>query len=347
MTRRRWLMALLALLIGVGGFVLKTLYDAGEFKVLRAVEPGPCQTVTGVESSEDITMDPATGIAFISAADRRGGGQGAIYGYDLTSSHPLPRNLTAGLQIDFHPHGISFHRDPSGASLFVVNHRRDGEFVEIFDWRNGELTLRDSITDPLITRPNDVAATGPRSFYVTIDHGSSSRLGMAAEEYLQLARAYVAYFDGNSARIVAAGFAFANGVNLSPDGSRVYVAASVSRTISVFDRNQADGTLKLAYVIDANTGVDNIEVDQEGNLWVGAHPRLLTFSRYAKDPSRTAPSQVLKVTFFTGNHFQMEDVYVNDGDQLSASSVAAVYDKRLLIGSVFDSRFLVCSIDRH
>ncbi len=348
MTRRRGLVAVLALLIGVGGFALKTLYDAGEFKVLRPVEPGPCQTVTGVESSEDITIDALSGVAFISADDRRGGGQGAIYAYDLSSDSPVPRNLTGGLAIEFHPHGISFYRDPGGgeASLFVVNHRREGDFVEIFDWRDGRLTLRDSIADPLIRRPNDVAATGPKSFYVSIDHGSRSRWGMAAEEYLQLARAYVAYYDGASARIVAAGFAFANGVNISPDGSRVYVAASVGRTISVFDRNRADGTLKLRYVIDAGTGVDNIEVDRDGNLWVGAHPRLFTFSRYAKDPSRIAPSQVFKVTFFTGNHFEMEDIYVNAGDQLSASSVAAVYGDRLLIGSVFDPRFLVCSINR-
>ncbi len=337
---------MLALLIGLGGFGLKTLYDAGEFKILHPVEPGPCQTVKGVESSEDITIDAASGVAFISADDRRGGGQGAIYAYDLSDADAVPRNLTAGLEIDFHPHGISFYRDANTmeASLLVVNHRREGHFVEVFDWTAGALKLRESITDPLFTNPNDLAATGPRSFYVTISHGSRGRWGRALEEYLQLARAYVAYFDGTSARIVAAGLAFANGVNISPDGNLVYVAASVGRTISVYDRTPANGALKLKYVIDAGTGVDNIEVDGEGNLWVGAHPRLLTFTRYARDPSRIAPSQVVKVTFFTGDNFQLEDVYINNGEQLSASSVAALYDHRLLIGSVFDPRFLVCSI---
>jgi len=38
----------------------------------------------------------------------------------------------------------------------------------------------------------------------------------------------------------------------------------------------------------------------------------------------------------------VEDVYLDTGGEISASSVAAVRGNRLLIGAVFESKFLDC-----
>jgi arylesterase/paraoxonase len=47
--------------------------------------------------------------------------------------------------------------------------------------------------------------------------------------------------------------------------------------------------------INCNTGVDNIEFDLEGNLWVGAHPNLLHFASYAKGDKKIASLEIIKI----------------------------------------------------
>ncbi len=86
----------------------------------------------------------------------------------------------------------------------------------------------------------------------------------------------------------------------------------------------------------------DIEVDPDGNLWIGAHPKLITFGRYASDPYEMAPAQVLKVSPGAGDASGVEEVYLDEGKALSGSSVAAPYKDRFLLGSVFDELFLDC-----
>ncbi len=347
--KRIWIIPAL-LLLAVAGLVAKTLRDAGEFKRLVPHAAGPCEAVGGVLSSEDITIHPETGLTFISSDDRRPwfhgekGKQGAILGYDLSAPSPSLINLTSDFRKEFHPHGIGLFVGKGGlTSLFVVNHTQKGHFVEIFDLRQGRLVHRRSINDPLLISPNDVLPVGPEAFYVTNDHGSVSRWGRTLEDYLQLARSHVLYFDGKAFRRVAGDLAYANGINQGKDGRTVYVAATVGKKVVVYDRDTVTGALSLKGEIPLGTGGDNIEVDQEGNLWIGAHPKLLTFVKYAKDPKVLSPSQVLRVNPKAAPPQQVTEVYLNDGRPLSGSSVAAVYKDRLLIGSVFDDRFLLCT----
>jgi len=342
---------LIVLALLVGGLIVKTYYDAGEFKKINPHFKAECKSITGALSSEDITIDPKTGMAFISSADRRTQWssssdvqKGAIYGLDLNSRDPELVNLTADFAEEFNPHGIGLWIGGNGKSLFVVNHRQDGHFVEIFDFKNNRLIHRESIQGALMHSPNDVIPVGPRAFYVTNDHGNSSELGRVVEEYLQLARSLVLYYDGDDFRIVAEGLAYSNGINLSPDGRTVYVAATVGQEVCVYDRDKGTGNLKLRHTIDLGTGPDNIEVDESGNLWIGCHPKLLTFVKYSKDPQELSPSQVLKVTVQKHDSYTVDEIYLNKGEPLSGSSVAAVFGDNMLIGSVFDTRFLLCKL---
>lgn len=339
-----------ALLLFLGSVLVKTLMDAGEFKTIIPHDLPSCQVVRGVLSSEDITIHPVTGLAFLSSDDRRplfggeSGIQGAILGYDLNAQDPKLVNLTTEFSGAFHPHGIGLWIGEGGkASLFAVNHTKHGHFVEIFDLEGGRLIHRESVASPLMHSPNDVFPTGARSFYVTNDHGAGTGLGRVLEEYLQLAGAYVLHFDGREFRKVAEGLAYANGIAASLDGRKVYVAATVGRGIAVYTRDPVSNALTFETFIAMGTGVDNIEVDKDGNLWVGAHPKLLTFVKYSKDPEVSSPSQVLKVVP-KGKGFIVTEIYASSGRPLSGSSVAAVYKDTLLIGSVLDDRFLRCRI---
>ncbi|MBW1779666.1 MAG: strictosidine synthase family protein [Deltaproteobacteria bacterium] len=342
---------ILILLIIIGGFILKTLRDAGEFKTIVPNKMDACHVITGVQSSEDITIHPQTGMAFISSDDRRPsfdgmrGKQGAVFGFDLSAKDPTLVNLTRDLALEFHPHGIGLLVGKGGVdSLFVVNHRSDGHFVEIFDIADGKLIHRTSVSGELMHSPNDVIPVGPNAFYVTNDHGNTTRFGRTLEDYLQLARSYVLYYDGDRFRKVAGELAYANGINISHDGKTVYVAATVGGNIYLYHRDAESGSLTLRQVIDLGTGVDNIELDSRGDLWVGAHPRLLTFVQYAKDPNTRSPSQVLLIRLGEAGQHRVEEIYVDEGEPLSGSSVAACFNNTLLVGSVFDDRFLSCHL---
>jgi arylesterase/paraoxonase len=336
----------------LAGLMIKTYYDAGEFKKITPHFNGQVQAIGGVLSSEDITIDRLTAMAFIASDDRRAhwagkkkARQGCIYGLDLTSNNPTPVNLTRDFSRQLNPHGIGCWTSPGGdLSLFVVNHVPGGHFVEIFDYRQEKLVHRRSVSGALMHSPNDVLPVGPDTFYVTNDHGNSTALGRMAEEYLQLARSYVLYYDGRNFRKVAEALAYANGINISPDRRTVYVAATVGQKIYVYDRHRSTAGLTLRHTVEAGTGVDNIEIDHKGNLWVGCHPKLLTFVKYSKNPEVLSPSQVITVKVNASGQYDIREIYLNDGRPLSGSSVAAAFEDTLLIGSVFDERFLWCRL---
>ena len=349
---RKLVIALLFFVFLAAGFILKTFHDAGEFTKIKPHFKGSFKSIAGVLSSEDITIHQESGLAFISSADHRQSRagenqmhQGAIWGLDLDSANHELVNLTAKFSKEFNPHGIGLWiGENSSLSLFVVNHCRDDHYVEIFDYLGNELVHRESISGAMMHGPNDVIPVDSRKFYATNDHGYSSRIGRMAEEYLQLARSFVLYYDGENFHKVAKGLAYANGINLSADRQTVYVAATVGKKLYVYNRNMESGHLTLQNSIDLGTGPDNIEMDASGALWIGSHPKLLTFVQYSKDPNVLSPSQVLKVVPQRNEEYTVEEIYLSNGNPLSGSSVAAVFKNTMLIGSVFDKQFLLCNL---
>ena len=342
------LFTLLILLMGVVGWVVDLLWTAGHFKTIEPHFAGQCNPVSGVIGAEDITLHPRTGVAFISACDRRAviegqPGKGGIYAYDLNANTPGLVNLTPDASEDFQPHGISlFVGEDRNDTLFIINHEAGKHQIEIYDLKNEKLVHRKTISDPMLVSPNDLVAVGPNSFYVTNDHRFVSGFKRIIEDYMRLSLSNVLYYDGSHFKEAASGFAYANGINVSADGKILYLSATSKRTLYIFDRDPATGKLSRREKIKLGTGLDNIEMDKEGGLWIGAHPQLLSFVKHAKDPSALSPSQILHLTPRLDGSYDIKEVYLNAGDEISGSSVAAVQNDRMLIGSVFEPKFLDC-----
>lgn len=342
--------------IVIVGLVVRTLNAAGVFAELKPVSPGVCRDIAGVAGAEDLQIDRKSGTMFISSNDWRafqvgkaGAGNG-IYALDLAKPDGTPVRLD-GAPAVFHPHGLSLYRAPNGAeTLMVVNHPMPGKSeVDIFDIvraGDGALSLhqRAAVSGQLLFSANDVVAVGADRFYATNDHGSRTQMGAMLEMYALLPRASVVYYDGNAFRTVAEGMRFANGINVSPDYSRLYVSESTGRRIDTFTRDVISGDLTAQGDFEIASGLDNIDVDEAGNLWIGSHPKMLALLDYGTDPKKPSPSEITKVTVTGGMPASAETVYENDGSQIGASSVGAAFNGHLYIGSIFDPKILDCTL---
>lgn len=350
---RRILLGIVALLVlVVGGWFLRLAWLGGAFRSIEPHFDGHCRLVEGPVGAEDLTIDSRNGRAYLSATDRRAAMAGApqpggIWAYDLDQPGALPVNLTPDATLYLQPHGISLWREPDGhAVLFVVNHPAPGHgwpqhAIEVYDVAEHGLIHRATLTDPRLVMPNDLVAVAADRFYVTNTHQHPPGTLQTLETYLQLRGAQVLAYGPGGFSVAVPDLVFPNGINVSPDGNTVYVAAVTERTVRVYDRNPATDALTLRTEIPIATGGDNIEVDDEGTLWIGAHPKLLAVPRHAADPSVPSPAQVVRVS---ANGAHVDEIYLNDGQPLSAASAAARRGNRLLIGQIFGAGFLDCEM---
>lgn len=293
-----WLKILLVLLAIILFFVGRLLINSGFFREIKPYFKGNIVKINGFEGNEDATIDRKMGIALISAPAFNLGKNGSIFMLNLNETSPKPINLTNKLPfLSFHPHGISLFQSANGDKrLFVINHRTDGHYIEIFQFTNSSLVHLESIQNPLFISPNDIVAVGDRQFYLTNDHDEPLSDWRSKKDILQIPMGNVCFYDGKNAKVVADGILYANGINKSLNAKSIFVASASGRKIMVYDRNTQTEILTETDEIAIN-GPDNIDIDEVGNLWVGCHPKLLKFLAHSKDHSKLSPSEIIKITY--------------------------------------------------
>ncbi len=348
--RKKLVIIVLVILTAISFQIFRVLNAAGSFKDISPSKVGESKVLNGMVGAEDLTIDHSIKKAIVAADDRRGHrngktGNGAVYLLDYLSEAPSFINLTAGLGLtDFHPHGLSLyqHQADNTKWVFVVNHRRDGHFIEIFQFTDSTLVHSESISNEKIISPNDVVGIGKRSFYFTNDHDESGGFSQW-KDFMMIGTAQVGYFDGTDVEIIDDGLGYANGINLSNDGKHILVATTTDRQVVVYNR----ATHELEGKVDCYTGLDNIELDENGSLWIGSHPKLLVFLDHAKDAAKRSPSQAIKVDLDYSDFSKstVTEIYLNDGDPLSGLSVAVMTDNVLLLGTVFEDGVLIMKND--
>nr|AMD38355.1 paraoxonase 1 variant E [synthetic construct] len=328
---------------------------------LREVQPVElpnCNLVKGIETgSEDLEILP-NGLAFISSGLKYPGiksfnpnSPGKILLMDLNEEDPTVLELgITGSKFDvssFNPWGISTFTDEDNAMyLLVVNHPDAKSTVELFKFQEEEKSLLHlkTIRHKLLPNLNDIVAVGPEHFYGTNDHYFLDPYLASWEMYLGLAWSYVVYYSPSEVRVVAEGFDFANGINISPDGKYVYIAELLAHKIHVYEKH-ANWTLTPLKSLDFNTLVDNISVDPEtGDLWVGCHPNGMKIFFY--DSENPPASEVLRIQNILTEEPKVTQVYAENGTVLQGSTVASVYKGKLLIGTVFH-KALYCELEHH
>ncbi|XP_072026105.1 serum paraoxonase/arylesterase 2-like [Amphiura filiformis] len=349
--------------------ILTVLYIMGFHKRIYQHYPGPCRIIPEIDSGSENIALLSNGLALISSGcnpvhmgfvldNEILNHQGNIFLFDF--NHP-EKNATklklTGKDFEyarFSAHGIDVYEDKkTGAvSVFVVNHRRDHEVIEVFQFDHKSLTLhhKKSVIDPIMRSVNDVTAVSSDAFYFTNDGYSTSFLTRNLETFLMLAKGNVVYYDGKKMRKVADKGFGDNGIAVSPDNEFIYVAQPTGMIINVYERNR-DATLRLVQVIDLGTAPDNIFVEPgTGDLWLGCNPVLHRLMDNFKNKTVTAPSQVLHVKWEDPTRvthgYTLSEVFLDTGDFLSTSTIAAYHQstKGLLIGTVV-TKLAYCQIN--
>ncbi len=337
---------LLAIVVLILIFVAHVLISTGFFRSVESKFEGEILKKIPITGAEDITISRTDSFALISATARPSyppnkQERGEIYLIDLKTSDYQPKLLSAGFTKPFAPHGISILKTGEKAYLvMVINHTEQGHSIEVFNLNNHQLSYVKSLTDPAMISPNDLFIVDENRFYFTNDHGYVKGLGRIVEEYTGLGWSNVVYFDGTNYKEVADGIAYANGINADLKRNLLFVASPRKFLVKVYAIKK-DGVLSFVENIPCGTGVDNIEMDQQGHLWIGAHPNLLQFGEYAKGKKKTAPSEIIEIIYKEKGDYSMEQIYLDDGKDMSGASVAVPFGDLIFAGNVKDDHFLI------
>jgi len=324
-----------------------------------------------IPGPEDIVIDHAANIAFVASQQRMSAAGkllqaedmpgGSVFAVDLSTTPPAKRLLAdqASLGFRFHPRGCSFFAGGNGERrLMVISDRTEADHVvEIFDVVGAAFDtvalrhVRPIADADHFVSPNDLVAVDGDCFYVTNDHGARNVLLRSLEDLFALPVSTVVFCDGSRCHTVAKGIVFANGIAIDRARGRLYVAATRSKKLHVYAWDAGDPAKELtgSDAVDLPGCPDNLEWDEDGNLWIGADPSFVQLALYAAGVHSTAPSQVLRVSFDDAGNPHAEEVWRDGkGETISASSVAAVHGKgpvrRLLIGQPFGKFLRDCEL---
>lgn len=340
-----YLLAFAALI--VGGSVLWVGFSFEQFKRLDATADGDCTPVVGIHGAADLEAVPDTGMVYISSFDRRGdAARGAILKFD--TDDPLDsaswRDRTRGVPTLLEPMGIDLYtaRLPNGEMLerlFVVN--TAGPEVLLYDVQpDGDLALLERFQDLRLVSPNDVVATGPRTFYVTNDTASGRGSLRGKLDFLfGLKTGEVLHFDGERWADVASGLAFPNGLALSADGRTLYLAEMRAKKLHIFTRDPDTEILGRSTSRTLASFPNNLSVSTGGEVLIGMAPQPLALMAYGEGLRDRAPSQVVSLDEEGGD---TATLFQDAGEVLSAATIGVRLRDRLLIGSRAADRILMC-----
>ncbi|MAD96369.1 MAG: hypothetical protein CMB99_03485 [Flavobacteriaceae bacterium] len=340
--RSKLFILILALIVFYVGHIL---ISTGFFRTIEPKFEGTLLKKIDLPGAEDMTLSRVDSFLIVSSTDRATyppleEEKGGLYLLDLKTKDFNPIALTAEYTGGFAPHGISLLKKDSTYQVAVVNHTAKGHSIEFFELVHQKLKHTKTMTDESMIRPNDVVFIGPDEFYFTNDHGYTEGFGKFVEEYAGLAFSNVVHYKNGTYKVAAEGIAYANGINFDATNNRLYVASARGFLVKVYNR-ESDGSLTFIEDIECETGVDNIELDEEGNLWIGSHPNLLRFSAYAKGKKESSPSEIIKISYRSKGEYSIEKVFVSDGSDMSGSSVATPWNNLIFMGNVMDDHFLI------
>lgn len=356
----------ISLLLLILQHLARLIYLLGYHVVVYNHTPGPCYPISGVEHGAEDMQTLPNGMTFITAGfhwsigspdffqlykDQNRKGRILLFNFNTPDKGVTELSFSESFdRSTFYPHGISViqNTDTEKITLFVVNHGPEEDRIEKFEFIEDKMMLEHKISyiDEAVHLVNDVAAVSENSFYFTNYAYSRSHFGHILEAIiLQLPWGNIVYFDGANYVEVTDGLLLPNGILLSTDKQYVYVANPLFSSLSIFEREE-DNYLSIIQEYQVYSGADNLLIEPKtGNLLTGAHPVMHQTGAHLNSPDlHRASSKVLMIHLKNTSYADgITELYSDDGSNLSGSSVASIYDNKMLIGSVVD-KLLYCEV---
>ena len=195
---------------------------------------------------------------------------------------------------------------------------------------------------------NDLVAVGHRQFYVTNNPSPQDKFSLLWRSITGEGNSKILFYDSKGYKIVDGDLALANGIAVSKDLQKLYVADSLNGDLLSFSW-AGEYFKRDPKKLSVSSSLDNLEwkTEEKKALLIGAHPSIFRFGLHAEIGSFPSPSQVLQVEIpdiqFSDN-LKIQEVFYDNGSMLSGSSVAALYGKKLLLGSATQHKLFVCEL---
>ncbi len=344
---RKILTFIFILVIALSFFIVRLFIGQGEFQAIAAQSDYQCKVIESPYGPEDLIANYDKGLLYISASPREGGNQrfeqsGGIYYIDMKADADLIKPVTNDFSQKFRPHGMSLvHLENGKTLLFAISHPILGKTnVEIFNVDGSVLSHVKTVTD-VPDGLNSIVAIDEQRFYATQD--GHTRGSAFINGVFKLKKSEIIFFDGEKSNVVADGFVYANGLELSADGSQLFVTDTIERTLVFYDRNQQTNGLTKSGDLYLDAGGDNIRRNQDGSLYIAGHPKMITTFSHMQDISKAAPSVVFHaIPPKDGKGGELRVVYLEDGSNLSGASGAVQFENKMYVGTISDHKILSC-----
>lgn len=340
---------IVAILLLLSFFIVRLFVQQGEFQTIVAQSEYDCKAMQAPYGPEDMFADYDTGIVYISATprgdqDKDGNAKGNIFTLDMNDATASIQTTNIDFGAKFKPHGISLIKLADGSKrLFAISHREaTTSVVEIFDVDGTKLSHVKTI-EGLTGGLNSIVALDDERFYATQD-GSQRGVSTLVNGIFGLELAEVIYYDGAKSSVVADGFAYANGLELSADGKQLYVADTLNRDLTFFERDLSTNMLTKTGDLYMGAGIDNIRRNQDGSFFIGGHPKMFSSFFYMSGSKAMAPSVVFHaVPPKDGTGGELRVVYLEEGELMSATSGAVQFGDKMFVASIVDNHILNCT----
>ncbi|CEQ42476.1 SPOSA6832_04304 [Sporobolomyces salmonicolor] len=335
---RRLGLLVLPLLAIVFGVVRPKLTLLGVFRTVVPHNNHDCAHVKGLEACEDAFVVNDAGLAYLVCSDQktRQHWLPAILHINATGLPPVSTDYLAILDFSdnsyrrlritglpdeargLYSHSIEIYRspdEPDVLTVFLVSHRppknRPSSFqvgadsvVEILETTLGsdEVKWVKTVRHPAIRTPNNLVATGPRTFYVSNDHRYKVHWTRAYEVFKSVA-SDIAYCD-------------ASGIAKGP-GDLLYQGSTLEGVVRVFEA-QKDHSLVARDVVSVRSvctlafasqpcltlspsstqlerPVDNVHVAEDGSIFVTTFPKIDEFRAASKDGGQSGKTSSVEI----------------------------------------------------
>lgn len=347
----------------VGALVCGIAAAAGAagLEVITSCEPvGKARPVCGFRNPEDLALLPDGHTLIVSEYGSSDGTRsGQLASFDLRqgerrvlypgagSASPDPRwgdPSCPGPPRGFSPHGIHVSEGPGGAVQLLVVQHADREAVEFFEVQPGaegwSLVWRGCVPAPEDASLNDVVALPGPGFVVSKMYprrGGAALLarGLAGGLGGRPTGAALEWLPGRGfAAIPGTALALPNGVEVSPDGSTLYVSSSLGHGLRVIDRRRG----AVLAQVDL-PGLDNSTWAPDGRLLVAS---ILGGGDAAlcQDLESGACPIEFQILAVEPESLAVEVLYRNRGAPMGAGTVGLQVGDELWIGSYASDRIL-------